>query len=230
MKKTIAITAAAAAMLAVSPAAAQSTDGTADRAGTMQAKVLMTGVLPDGEIDTVNVDAIGVPAGTQTTASDNVVPTLAIEYFLTNNLSIETICCVTSHTVSVNAGALDGAELVENALLLPATVTAKAHADLGPIKPYIGAGVAYFIWLDQDVAADAAGLGATDVNLSDEFGAVLQAGVDIPLGDSGFGISLDAKRYFIDTTATFYAGSATALETEHNLDPWVVSGGVTFRF
>lgn len=44
------------------------------------------------------------------------------------------------------------------------------------------------------------------------------------------GISLDAKRYFMKPTAKFYAGSTLALETRHKLDPWVVSGGVYFRF
>lgn len=128
-------------------------------------------------------------------------------------------------------GALEGAELIDNAIILPATVTAKLHLPLdGGIKPYVGAGPTYWFIFGEDVGADAAALGATDVDLSDEFGFVLQAGVDVALNDRGLGLSLDAKRYFIDTTATFSAGNATALQTEHQLDPWVVSGGLTFRF
>lgn len=58
----------------------------------------------------------------------------------------------------------------------------------------------------------------------------LQAGVDVPVNDAGLGISLDAKKYFMKTTTHFYAGTTEVLSTDHKLDPWVVSGGVSYRF
>ncbi|WP_291181338.1 OmpW family outer membrane protein [Erythrobacter sp.] len=178
----------------------------------------------------VTTDEIGLPTGSQTEASDTVVPTVAIEYFLTNNISVETICCVTPHDVT-GAGPLAGAELVDDAIILPATILAKYHFDLGDsIKPYVGAGPAYFFIFGEDVGMGAAALGATDVDLSDELGFALQAGVDFALNDSGLGLSIDAKRYFVGTTATFNAGDVTALQTEHDLDPWVVSAGLSYRF
>ena len=210
--------------LAATPAMAQ------DQAGDIQIKVLGTAVLPDGEIDSVNVDLVGLPAGTDTKASDNYVPTIAIEYFVSENFSIETIAGTTQHDVDTVSGFPAGTELVSDALLLPATVTGKAHFDAGGVKPYVGAGVAYFMWLSDKPGAATIPLGVTDTDLSDEFGFVLQAGVDIPVGESGYGITFDAKRYFIDTTARWYAGNTLAIETEHNLDPWVLSAGVSYRF
>ena len=210
--------------LAATPAMAQ------DQAGTIQIKVLGTAVLPDGEIDAVNVDLVGLPAGTDTAASDNYVPTIAIEYFVSENFSIETIAGTTQHDVDAIAGLPVGAELVSDALLLPATVTAKAHFNAGGVKPYVGAGVAYFIWLSDKPGAATIPLGVTDTDLSDEFGFVLQAGVDVPVGGDGFGVTFDAKRYFIGTTARWFAGNTLAIETEHNLDPWVLSAGVSYRF
>ncbi|MFN7388873.1 OmpW family outer membrane protein [Brevundimonas sp.] len=41
---------------------------------------------------------------------------------------------------------------------------------------------------------------------------------------------MGAKRYFLDTTATSRANAAIALLSEHALDPWVVSAGVSWRF
>tara|TARA_Y100000815_G_C13217711_1_gene453088 strand:- start:145 stop:816 length:672 start_codon:yes stop_codon:yes gene_type:complete len=210
--------------LAATPAMAQ------DQAGDIQIKVLGTAVLPDGEIDSVNVDLVGLPAGTDTKASDNYVPTIAIEYFVSENFSIETIAGTTQHDVDTVSGFPAGTELVSDALLLPATVTGKAHFDAGGVKPYVGAGVAYFMWLSDKPGAATIPLGVTDTDLSDEFGFVLQAGVDIPVGESGYGVTFDAKRYFIDTTARWYAGNTLAIETEHNLDPWVLSAGVSYRF
>lgn len=206
------------------------TPAAAQEAGDIQIKGFVTGVLPDGAITEVETDLIGLPADSQTEASDSVVPTVAIEYFVSPNFSLETICCVTPHDVT-GAGALEGAELIDDAIILPASLTAKYHFDLGGgIKPYLGAGATYFMIFSEDVGADAAALGATDVDLSDEFGFLLQGGVDIALNDRGLGLSLDAKRYFVGTTATFSAGQTVALQSEHDLDPWVLSAGLAYRF
>ncbi len=203
------------------PAAAQ-------EAGDIQIKVLGTAVLPDGKINEVFLDAVGLPAGTQTVANDNVVPTLAIEYFFSPNISLETICCTTQHDVDGVDGAA-GTELVSDALLVPATFTLKYHFNPGGISPYVGAGPAYFLWLDDEPGATAVALGADDFSLSDEFGLALQAGVDVPINER-FAISLDAKRYFITSDATWFANGVEVIRTRHNLDPWVLSAGVAFRF
>lgn len=201
-----------------------------DNNGSIQIKAFATGVLPDGEINEVRTDTIGLAATAQTRATDSYVPTIAAEFFVSPNFSIETICCITPHDVR-GTGALAGAELIDDAIILPATVTAKLHLPLdGGIKPYVGAGATRFFIFSEDVGATAASLGVTDVNLSGEFGFVLQGGVDVPLNDRGLGLSVDAKRYFVDTTATFRAGNTVALQTEHTLDPWVVSAGLAYRF
>ena len=219
--------AALAAMLGIAaiatPAAAE------DGQGKLQIKVLGTAVLPDGKISDVNVDIVGLPATTQTAASDNVVPTVAIEYFFSDNISLETICCVSQHDVDATAG-LPGAELVSNAQVIPATFTLKYHFEAGGIKPYLGAGATYFLWIKDKPGAATIPLGVTDTDLSDEFGLVLQGGVDIPIGGNGLGLSLDAKKYFVGTTARWYAGNTLAIETEHDLDPWVLSAGLAWRF
>ena len=223
LKRILPLAGAAFAVAAVAPASAQ-------EAGDIQIKGFLTGVLPDGAITRVVSDAIGLPAGSQTEASDSVIPTVAIEYFVTPNVSIETICCVTPHDVR-GAGALAGADLIDDAIILPASLTAKYHVGLGGgIKPYLGAGVTHFFIFSEGVGADAATLGATDVDLSDEFGFLLQGGVDIALNDRGLGLSLDAKRYFVGTTATFRASNAIALQSEHDLNPWVISAGLSYRF
>ncbi|GHA06501.1 OmpW/AlkL family protein [Novosphingobium arvoryzae] len=225
MKKlTIAAALAAATMLAT-PAQA------ADPEGKIQVKVLATGVLPDGKIESVNVNLTAAPsAALATKANDNVVPTLAVEYFATPNVSVETICCFTQHHVT-GTGAIAGADIAQHVLILPATVTLKYHFNAGGIKPYVGAGPAVFFYFDEKPGATAQALGATKLKMDNKFGVALQAGVDVPLGDSGLGISLDAKRYFMKAKTHFYtAGGVEALSTTHKLDPWVVSGGVYARF
>ncbi|MBH5322627.1 OmpW family protein [Erythrobacter sp. JGD-13] len=213
-------------MAVSAPALAQS----ADRAGDIQIKAFATAVLPDGAIDEVEFDDFGLPANSQSDANDNITPTLAIEYFVTNNISIETIAGVTQHDVD-GVGGLAGLELVSDAQIIPATVTAKYHFDLAEgFTPYIGAGPSYFIIFNDDAGAGVTPLGITDVDLSNELGVALQAGAVFDIGDSGIGLSVDAKRYFIGTTATFSANGTDLFATDHDLDPWVISAGLSFRF
>jgi len=228
MKKTMLTAAAAVAALAM-PAAAHA----GSQEGKLQVKLLATGVLPDGDISkVVNATAIAgtaLAANPHTYANDNVVPTLAIEYFLTPSVSVETICCLTKHHVN-GSGSLAGTTLVADIAVIPATVTVKYHANLGAIKPYVGVGPTLFIMVDSKPGATAATF-STRTKMSSELGVAVQAGVDVPLGDTGFGISLDAKKYWVKTTARWYnAAGAEVLATEHKLDPWVLSGGVSYRF
>lgn len=225
--KTYLMLAGVAVALAATPAMAQ---GDTDRAGDIQLKVLGTAVLPDGKITDINVNLPGLPATTQTRASDNFTPTIAIEYFVTDNVSIETIAGITQHDVDATAGLPVGAELVSNAKLIPATVTAKLHFDLGGVKPYVGAGPAYFLWVADDPGAATLPLGVTKTTLSNELGLALQTGFDVAIGTKGLGLSVDVKRYFIDTTARWFVGNTLAIETEHKIDPWVISAGLAYRF
>ena len=231
MRKTIMLAALSAATTLATPALAGSPDG------KVQVKVMGSAVLPDGGIDKIKyVDpALAATLGgmgvskIDAKANDNVVPTLAIEYFLSGSVSLETICCFTQHHVN-GAADLAGTNLVNHVLILPATLTAKYHVNLGPIRPYIGAGPALFMVFGEKPGATARALGVDRVKMSNSVGAALQGGVDIPLGQSGYSISLDAKKYFMKPTARFYVAGAKVLETKHNLDPWVLSAGVAYRF
>ena len=211
--------------------------------GKIQVKVLGSAVLASGKLTKVDyvssawltaVPAAGAAlAAPQTVLNDNAVPTLAIEYFFTPNISVETICCFTGHHVSGD-GTAAGASLVDHVLVLPATVTAKYHLTgvlpLG-IKPYIGAGPAWFFYLGEKPGATAAALGATEVHLSNKVGVAVQGGFDMPIPGTPFGISADVKKYWVSTTAHFIGGAlGEVLTTEHKVNPWVASAGVTYRF
>jgi len=215
----------AAAIMAPAPAVAGSADG------KLQVKVLGTAVLPDGKIVAVKNDPLGLTVGANTTANDNYVPTLAVEYFVTPNISAETICCFTQHHVSGTGTLAPATNIVDHVLVLPATLTFKYHLPMaGGIKPYIGAGPSMFLYFGEKPGASITPLGVSKVKFSNDVGFALQAGVDIPMNDKGLGVTLDAKKYFMDTTAHFYAGTAEVLTTKHSLDPWVISAGLAYRF
>ena len=202
----------------------------AAKAGDVRVKLLATLVAPDGKIRDVEKDLISLPAGSQAKADDNVTPTIAIEYFVADHVSLETIAGVTQHDVD-GRGALAGAELVSNAKIVPATLTVKYHfGEDGGVQPYVGAGPSYFIFIDEKPGAATRALGATRQKMGDKFGVAVQAGIDIPVNDRGLSLSFDAKRYILRPTAHWYAGTTEVLATKHRLDPWVISAGVGFRF
>jgi len=207
-------------------------DGNAD--GKWQFKLLATSVMPSGSVSSVPNDTAGLVSGglvTQTKASNNVTPTIAIEYFVRPSISLETIAGVSAHHVSASAGALAGTVLVDHALVVPATLTLKYHllGLPGGIKPYVGVGPTLFLWVADRPSAAVQGLGVTRTKLSSNVGGVLQAGIDLPVGH-GYGLSLDAKKYFVKTTAHFDTASADVEDVKLNLNPWVVSAGVSYRF
>lgn len=204
--------------------------------GRWQIKLLGSAVLPDGKIDQVKNAALAVgealaPLVYQSRANDNVVPTMAIEYFFTSSLSLETICCVTQHDVDGTAQ-LTGAELVSDAKIIPATFTLKYHVDAGAVRPYLGVGPSYFIFIDEKPGAFMkAAFDAQSLKLKDSLGLALQAGADIPLNGSGLSLALDAKKYFLKTDATWRDGNdAELLKTRQNIAPWVLSAGLAWRF
>lgn len=200
-------------------------------AGDFQAKLLGTLVAPDASITEVKVDNIGLPAGSDTRANDNFVPTVAIEYFLTDNISLETIAGLTQHDVD-GVGGLAGAETVSDAKILPATLTVKYHfGNADGFKPYVGAGPTYFVFIDEQPGTALVALGADRLQLNDKVGVALQAGFDLAINDSGLGLSVDAKRYFLRTDASWTdATGAELLRTRHEIDPWVISAGLAYRF
>ena len=170
--------------MAPAPALAGSADG------KLQVKLLGTGVLPDGKIVDVKNDPLGLTVGANTKANDNVVPTLAIEYFFTPNISAETICCLTQHHVSGTGALAAATEIVDHVLVLPATLMLKYHVPMaGGIKPYVGAGPAMFLYIDEKPGSSIVPLGVTRVKFSNDAGFALQAGVDIKVVSEQLGHS-----------------------------------------
>lgn len=198
--------------------------------GDLDVKLMVSLVAPDGEISSVHQDQIGLPSDGQSKAEDNVTPTIALQYFVSNRVSIETIAGLTEHDVG-GRGGLNGAELVSDAKILPTTLTVKYHFGKdGGIRPYVGAGPSYFFFIDEKSGNGTKSLGADQVKIGDKLGAAVQAGVDIPLGQKGLFASLDAKRYWMRPTASWTASGTEVLKTRQKLDPWLISAGVGFRF
>jgi outer membrane protein len=172
-----------------------------------QVKFGVSGVLPDESGDPIDVDI-----------SDEVVPSLQIEYFFNDHVSAELLCCVATHEVTAASGAIDLGEVTH----FPPTVTLKYRwTNFGQFEPYVGAGVNFTSFIDS---APPAGL---HVEYDSSVGPALQAGVDYRI-DEHWGVNLDVRRIWINTDVAI-SGALTAHD-EVDIDPWVVSTSIAYRF
>jgi outer membrane protein len=173
------------------------------RAGDFMLRARAVGVAPD-ENGTVS-------NGAKTNIDNHVVPELDLTYFINPNVAVELIAAVSPHNVTTNTGVDAG-----DVWLLPPTLTLQYHfTQFDGVKPYVGAGVNYTHFFNADGGA------LTNVDYDDSFGAALQAGVDVPIGDNLY-FNADVKKIFISTDATFRPSGLTA---DVDIDPWFIGMG-----
>lgn len=115
---------------------------------------------------------------------------------------------------------LNGANLASTKHL-PPTLTLQYYPLGGTearVQPYVGAGINYTHFSDESSA-----LG--DLDLDDSWGAAGQLGVDL-LIDEHWALNAAAWYLDIDADATLNGADIGTV----NIDPWVVMGGISFRY
>lgn len=160
--------------------------------------------------------------------TNSVLPTATLTYFFNKNIAAELFCCFAKSTVKLDLVGGGSAE-VGNTWMFPPIVTLQYHfTDLGPIKPYVGVGAQWVHFFSEKTGKNATG--ASDINISDAFSVALQAGMDIEIGN-GWYLNADVKKSFLDTKvrlANTDLGGDVVIK--HDLDPWIFSVGVGYRF
>ena len=191
-------------------AAAVPASATPYEAGTLLLRLRAVEVVPDVS-STVSI-------GGKLSITDATIAEADITYFLSEHWAVEAIAGTDKHAIYWNK-----TTKLANVWLLPPTVTVQYHFDqIGPIKPYVGAGPNFTIFYDRSKGP----LGK--LRTTDNWGFALQAGVDVPLTEDGrYFLNLDVKRLFLSTHASFSASPVTA---SVNIDPWLIGTGVGIRF
>lgn len=186
-----------------------------DSNGNMQVKVGVTGLIFDDETTSTNFPGLSAEV------NDTVIPTLMLNYYLTKNWSVELFCCFAQLNVHGKSGVVGK---LASTWVFPPMLTAQYHFDgMGAFKPYVGAGVQWIHYFDES-----SNLGGS-VDFRDSWGFVLQAGTDLDLGD-GWSLGLDAKKVWEDTKLTYTGGAADGVFAKHDLDPWVLTANLGYRF
>jgi outer membrane protein len=221
-------------MAALAAAAALTTGGAAhagDSNGNLQVRLGVTGIIFDDDVTSVKKSTgtdLRSAIGADADIGDVAVPTATVTYFFNKNVAVELICC-TAHITAEGTKGLASAGDIVDAWVLPPIITAQYRFDrTAGFQPYVGAGAQWIhYWAGK---ADNA-LGATDVDIDDSFGFVLQAGLDYDLGH-GWSLNLDVKKSWLDTTITWKNASLTNsdVHADLELDPLWVTASLGYRF
>lgn len=185
----------------------------------IQVKVGVSGVLPNESADT--------SIGGDVDISDEWAPSLQLEYFFTDHVSMELLCCVATHDVAaVNtiAGNVDLGEVTH----FPPTLTLKYRwTGIGAFEPYVGAGVNYTAFIDDETPPSPPGP-INSIDYDESVGGALQVGFDYRL-DEHWAVNVDVRRIWINTDVSIDTdlGPVTA---DVDIDPWVVSTSIGYRF
>jgi outer membrane protein len=171
------------------------------------------GVLFDSGLVTANNPAI-----LNTTVTNNFTASLELGRYLTDQFSVSLSAGLPpTNDVMTTTGA--GTNKTGSATYGSLILDAQYHFNMdGDIRPYVGAGVAYNMTFNTSVVS------GSSLKIDNNFGAVLQAGVEAPISEN-VGVFLDVKKMFATAHAT-----KGALQEDIRLNPWIISAGVSFSF
>ena len=157
--------------------------------------------------------------------SNAFVPELDFTYFFTKNIAAELILATTKHDVKAISTAAGDIPLGD-VWLLPPTLTVQYHFNGDVVHPYIGAGVNYTLFYNEDQ-----GPVADNVSYDNSLGFAFQLGFDFDLNDTWF-INLDAKYLLLNTDVTVNATSAlgATVGADVDINPFIAGVGFGMRF
>lgn len=180
-----------------------------------------------------NIIVGGADLGVNAAVGNNTQLGLNIAYFLTDNINVE-VLAATPFSHDVSFGVPDpigtGNKLAE-VTHLPPTVTVNYFFNSGDsaFKPYAGLGLNYTIFFDEQFTSANAAAGLADLSLNDSFGLAVQIGLDYMV-DTNWFVNGSIRYIDIDTEANFNLNGAQGSIDSIEIDPWVYTLSVGYRF
>ncbi|MCE9685073.1 outer membrane protein OmpW [Shewanella sp. AS16] len=151
---------------------------------------------------------------------------LNFAYMLTDNLGLELLAATPfSHDVS-----LAGLGKIADTKQLPPTLVAQYYFGTAQsaLRPYIGLGVNYTNFFDNDFTDEAKALGLSDLSMSNSWGLAGQLGLDYKI-DKNWLVNASVWYAKIDTEVKFNLGDQ-AVKIDTDVDPWVYMLSVGYTF
>lgn len=144
-------------------------------------------------------------------------PTVTAEYFLSPRWGLEILAALPfEHDIGLN-GARAG-----STKHLPPTVSLQYHFEGETVSPFVGLGLNYTAFFDEDTTGPLAG---TDLSLDNSWGLAAHVGLDFAIGQDK-ALRLDARWIDIDTDVSVNGSGVGTV----NIDPLVYGAAFVWRF
>jgi len=168
------------------------------------------------------------------TVDDNTQIGLNLVYFFDSNWAVELLAATPfTHDVTIQDpnGVLgvDGAKLGE-VTHLPPTLSALYYFDTGTaLKPYVGVGLNYTIFFDEEFESAPTELGLSNLELDGSFGYSVQVGADYHINDK-WHVNASVRYIDINSDATFDVAGNSIGSASIDVDPMVYSIMLGYKF
>lgn len=184
-------------------------------------------VAPNTDSSFIAID--GTATDSEVDVDSNTQLGLTATYMLNPRFGIELLAATPfTHEITAKGGALNGAKVGE-ASHLPPTLSAVYYFTDSGFRPYVGLGLNYTTFFDEEVAADLEGLlGDSDMKLSDSWGWAAQVGADLELNER-WSVNASVRYIAISTDAEITNGT-NRVTADVDIDPYVYSLMVGYRF
>ena len=184
----------------------------AHQAGDILVRARLININPDGDSEVLGLDV-----------EDHYSLDIDFTYMVSSNFGIELLLDTTStHRIT-----LGGNDVITTRVLPPSLIAQYHFTPNGKIRPYVGAGINYTLFLDEEGEGILDGAG---IELDDSVGYVVQAGVDYDISNDWF-FNVDIKYIDIDTTATITNSILGPKATDEvDVNPTILGVGIGTRF
>ena len=220
-------------ILAIALLSSLSSMAFANQAGDILVRGGATMVTPDSSQTPIYL-AGDNSAGLSLSVDDNTQLGLNLVYFFDTNWAIEVLAATPfTHDVTIHdpqaALGVDGVKLAE-VTHLPPTLSALYYFDTGSaFKPYVGLGVNYTIFFNEEFETAPKSLGLSNLELDGSFGYSVQVGIDYDLGDN-WSVNGSARYVDISSDASFDVGGSSIGSASIDVDPMVYSLMLGYTF
>ena len=202
-------------------------------------RIGVTHVAPNDSSGTVVTPGGPVP-GTGLTVDSDTNLGFTVGYMVTAHIGVELLAALPfEHDIGPNTAlaGVTGSPAIGSTKHLPPTLSAQYYfRPKSSVRPYVGVGVNYTRFFDEEVRGGLASAGYGSLELDDSWGMAGQVGIDVDVAQNWF-VNFDVRYLDIDTEATVRersagSGALGAVLTidDIEIDPWVytISIGTTF--
>lgn len=164
--------------------------------------------------------------GADATVSNRTTIAAELTYRLSDSLAAGLTVGFTPTSTVTGTGSLAPAGVLGKVTYAPAVATLQYRfSPVGVVKPYVGAGITYFLATDTKDGA------VQQLKVDNKIGSALQAGLLYPLSPA-MSMFVDIKKFYLKTTArgTVPALGGAPVSADVRLNPLVFHAGVAFDF